>query len=201
MESPMPNSLSRTILILLLVIGVSVTFSSSAMAQQKPLPAAEPVKPEKNPPGDIPDNQVFIDYASPLGFSVKVPEGWARQDLPDGVSFADKYGRISMSQTAAQKMLSVEEAKQTLVPKLERSSRAVTVAAVKPVKLPAGPAIRISYSSNSDPNPVTNKAIRLENDRYYFWKDGKLVTVNFSAPAGADNADQWDMMARSFRWR
>jgi hypothetical protein len=197
----MPNSLSRTILILLLVIGVSVTFSSSAMAQQKPLPTAEPVKPEKNPPGDIPDNQVFIDYASPLGFSVKVPEGWARQDLPDGVSFADKYGRISMSQTAAQKMLSVEEAKETLVPKLEKSSRAVTVAAVKPVKLPAGPAIRISYSSNSDPNPVTNKAIRLENDRYYFWKDGKLVTVNFSALAGADNADQWDMMARSFRWR
>jgi hypothetical protein len=25
--------------------------------------------------------------------------------------------------------------------------------------------------------------------------------VNFSAPAGADNADQWDMMAKSFRWR
>lgn len=202
MESLMPNSLSRTILILLLVIGVSVTFSSSAMAQQKPLPAAEqPVKPEKNPPGDIPDNQVFIDYASPLGFSVKVPEGWARQDLPDGVSFADKYGRISMSQTAAPKMLSVEEAKQTLVSGLEKSSRAVTVAAVKPVRLPAGPAIRISYGSNSDPNPVTNKAIRLENDRYYFWKDGKLVSVNFSAPAGADNADQWGMMARSFRWR
>jgi hypothetical protein len=172
------------------------------MAQQKPLPAAEQrVKPEKNPPGDIPDNQVFIDYASPLGFSVKVPEGWGRQDLPNGVSFADKYGRISMSQAAAPKMLSIEEAKQTLVSGLEKSSHAVTVAVVKPVKLPAGPAIRISYGSNSDPNPVTNKAIRLENDRYYFWKDGKLVSVNFSAPAGADNADQWDMMARSFRWR
>jgi hypothetical protein len=198
----MPNSLSRTILILLLVIGVRVTFSSSAIAQQKPLPAAEqPVKPEKNPPGDIPDNQVFIDYASPLGFSVKVPEGWARQDLPDGVSFADKYGRISMSQTAAPKMLSVEEAKQTLVSGLAKSSRDAAMAAVKPVKLPAGPAIRISYGSNSDPNPVTNKAIRLENDRYYFWKDGKPVSVNFSAPAGADNAEQWDMMARSFRWR
>jgi hypothetical protein len=198
----MPNSFSRMILILVLVIGVSVTFSSSAIAQQQPLPAAEqPVKPEKNPPGDIPDNQVFIDYASPFGFSVKVPEGWARQDLPDGVSFADKYGRISMSQTAAPTMLSIEEAKQTLVSELEKSSRAVTVAAVKRVKLPAGPAIRISYGSNSDPNPVTNKAIRLENDRYYFWKDGKLVAVNFSAPAGADNADQWDMMARSFRWR
>ena len=98
-------------------------------------------------------------------------------------------------------MPSVEEAKQMLLPELEKSSRAVAVATVKPVKLPAGPAIRISYGSNSDPNPVTNKAIRLENDRYYFWKDGKLVSVNFSAPAGADNADQWDMMATTFRWR
>ena len=108
---------------------------------------------------------------------------------------------ISVSQTGAPKMPSVEEAKQTLLPELEKSSRAVAVATVKPVKLPAGPAIRISYGSNSDPNPVTNKAIRLENDRYYFWKDGKLVSVNFSAPAGADNADQWDMMATTFRWR
>jgi hypothetical protein len=67
----------------------------------------------------------------------------------------------------------------------------------QPLKL----AVLVSYGSNSDPNPVTNKAIRLENDRYYFWKDDKLVAVNFSAPAGADNADQWDMMAKSFRWR
>ena len=142
MESPMPNSLSRTILILLLVSGVSVTFSSSATAQQKPLPAAEqPVKPGRNPPGDIPDNQVFIDYISPLGFSLKVPEGWARRDLPDGVSFADKYGRVTATQTVAPKMPSLEEAKQTLVPDLEKNSRAVKVAAVKPIMLPAGPAI------------------------------------------------------------
>ena len=198
----MPNALSRTTLTLLLVVGLSATLPSSIMAQQEFAAGDEqPLKPERNPPGDIPDNQVFIDYVSPLGFSLKVPEGWARQDLPDGVSFADKYGRISVSQTGAPKMPSVEEAKQTLVPDLEKSLHAVTVTAVKPAKVPAGPAVLVSYGSNSDPNPVTNKAIRLENDRYYFWKDEKLVAVNFSAPAGADNADQWDMMAKSFRWR
>jgi hypothetical protein len=98
-------------------------------------------------------------------------------------------------------MPTVDAAKQALVPDLEKSFHAVTVTAIKPVKLPAGPAVLVPYGSNSDPNPVTNKAIRLENDRYYFWKDDKLVAVNFSAPAGADNADQWDMMAKSFRWR
>ena len=171
MESPMPNSLSRTIRILLLVIGVSVTFSSSAMAQQKPLPAAQqPVKPEKNPPGDIPDDQVFIDYASPLGFSVKVPEGWARQDLPNGVSFADKYGRISMSQTAAPKMLSIEEAKQTLVSGLEMSSRAVTVAAVKrsscpPDRRSASPMVRIPIQTLSPTRRSDWKTIGITSGR------------------------------------
>ena len=198
----MPNALPRTTLTLLLVAGACAALPLSIMAQQQPSSAGEqPLKPERNPPGDIPDNQVFIDYISPLGFSLKVPEGWARRDLPDGVSFADKYGRVTVTQTAATKMPNVEEAKQTLVPDLEKNSRAVKVAAVKPAKLPAGPTILISYGSNSDPNSVTNKAIRLENDRYYFWKDGKLVSVNFSAPAGADNADQWDMMAMTFRWR
>jgi hypothetical protein len=198
----MPNALPRTTLTLLLVAGACAALPLSIMAQQQPPSTAEQaLKPERNPPGDIPDNQVFIDYISPLGFSLKVPEGWARRDLPDGVSFADKYGRVTATQTVAPKMPSLEEAKHTLVPDLEKNSRAVKVAAVKPAKLPAGPTILISYGSNSDPNSVTNKAIRLENDRYYFWKDGKLVAVNFSAPAGADNADQWDMMARNFRWR
>jgi hypothetical protein len=198
----MPNALSRTTLALLLVAGVNAELPSSIMAQQKLAAADEhPLKPERNPPGDIPDNQVFIDYVSPLGFSLKVPEGWARQDLADGASFADKYGRITVTQTPAATMPTVEAAKQTLVPGLEKSLHAITVTAVKPAKLPAGPAVLVSYGSNSPPNPVTNKAIRLENDRYYFWKDEKLVVVNFSAPAGADNADQWDMMAKSFRWR
>jgi hypothetical protein len=198
----MPNALSRTTLALLLVVGFTAALPSSNIAQQKFAVADEqPLKPERNPAGDIPDNQVFIDYVSPLGFSLKVPEGWARQDLADGASFADKYGRITVSQTQAPKIPTVDAVKRTFVSDLERSLHAVTVTAVKPAKLPAGPAVLVSYGSNSDPNPVTNKAIRLENDRYYFWKDEKLVAVNFSAPAGADNADQWDMMAKSFRWR
>ena len=98
----MLNALSRTTLALLLVVGLSAALPSSIMAQQRLAAADEqPLKPERNPPGDIPDNQVFIDYVSPLGFSLKVPEGWARHDLADGASFADKYGRITVTQTAS----------------------------------------------------------------------------------------------------
>jgi hypothetical protein len=179
-------------------IALTLALAPASQAREKPLAATEQaLKPERNPPGDIPDNQVFVGYSSALGFSLKVPEGWARQDLPEGAAFADKYGRISVTETTRATAPDLG----MLVPEVEKSARAVTVTKTKSVKLPAGQAVLVSYTSNSDPNPVTNKAIRLENDRYYLWKDGKLVTLSFSAPAGADNADQWDLMAKSFRWR
>ena len=130
-----------------------------------------------------------------------MPEGWARIDHADGALFADKYGRIAVTEVPAASAPNIAEAKSTLVPQLEQSAHAVIVASVKDVKLPAGDAILVAYGSNSEPNPVTNKAIRLESDRYYFWKAGKLVALDMSAPAGADNVDQWDLISKSFRWQ
>src|SRR3954469_16106844 len=54
---------------------------------------------ESNPLGDIPDNQVYVPYQPADGaFSVQVPEGWARTDLPDGVSFTDKLNTVALQQ-------------------------------------------------------------------------------------------------------
>ncbi len=167
-----------------------------------PLPALEnPIKPEKNPPGDIPDNQVFIDYQSPLGFTIKVPEGWARREASDSVVFSDKYNTIELTVAQRAGSINLNNVKQKEVADLERSGKAVRVSSVKPISLPSGSAIVASYGSNSEPNAVTNKAVHLENERYFFWKDGKLVTLTLSAPFGADNADQWLLMAKNFRWR
>jgi hypothetical protein len=163
--------------------------------------AEKPVVPEKNPPGDIPDNQVFIDYRSPLGFKVKVPEGWARRESSDGVTFNDKYNTIALLESQRSDPVTVATVKQQDVAELEKTGKGVRVTAVKSVKLPAGSAVVVSYSSNSEPNPVTEKAIREENERYFFWQNGKLVTLTLSSPYGADNADQWDLMAKSFRWQ
>lgn len=163
--------------------------------------AEKPAAPEKNPPGDIPDNQVFIDYRSPLGFKIKVPEGWARRESPDGVTFNDKYNTIALLQSQHTDPVTVASVKQQDVAELEKMGKAVRVTAVKSVKLPAGSAVVVGYSSNSEPNPVTEKAIREENERYFFWQNGKLVTLTLSSPYGADNADQWDLIAKSFRWQ
>lgn len=180
----------------LLVASAPIVVASTAVV----VAAETAVAPEKNPPGDIPDTQVFIDYVSKSGFSLKVPEGWARSDRADGVTFVDKLDGVVVVETTAASAPTVENVRTDYVPGLAKSVRAMEVASIEAVKLPAGTAVRIAYSSNSDPNAVTNKQVRLENQRYLFFKAGRLVALELYAPLGADNVDQWQLMSQSFRW-
>lgn len=159
-----------------------------------------PVAPEVSPPGDIPDSQAFVYYKSPAGFSIKVPEGWARKDESDKTVFNDKYNHIALAIANASASVNVAYAKSVLVPALEKTGHAVQVTKVSEVKLKAGTAIKIAFDSNSEPNAVTNKKVREENELFYFSKGGKLVSLQLSAPKGADNVDQWKLISSSFRW-
>ena len=159
-----------------------------------------PVTPEVSPPGDIPDSQVFITYKSPAGFSIKVPEGWARKDDATTTTFADKYNLVAVIVGDLTTPLDLAYTKQTLAPEIEKG-RAVKIDKISDVVLSAGKAVKIAYSENSEPNSVTNKQIRMESERYFFAKNGKLVAVYLSAPLGADNVDQWELMSSSFRWK
>ena len=183
----------RTLILYSLIISLSAL---SALAR-----AETAVKPEINPPGDIPDSQVFIRFESPVGFSFKVPEGWARSDGANQSVFNDKYNRISISSGVLAQPLDTAYVKSTLVPAIEKSGRAVNIARVLNVKLKTGDAIRVIYESNSEPNAVTNKQVREENETYFYAKDGTLVTLDLSAPKGADNVDQWKLISSSFRWK
>src|SRR3954469_7637221 len=69
---------------------------------------------ESSPPGDIPDDQVFVPYSSPTGFALKVPEGWARRESGDQVNFTDKYNRIEIAVGRAETAPTVQTVKQTL---------------------------------------------------------------------------------------
>ena len=160
----------------------------------------QPITQEVNPPGDIPDSQVFVTYASPAGFSIKVPEGWAMMERPDGARFTDKYDGVDISVASAASAPTPERVRKEEAVILAKSGRAVRISAVRQVSLPAGPAVLIVYTSNSEPNAVTEKQIRLENNRYLFYREGREAALSLSAPAGADNADQWQLMANSFRW-
>ena len=192
-----PLQFKSCVLAALLAVGVIPVGAGVVHAQTREAPIVK----EKNPPGDIPDNQVFVTYQAPQGFSLKIPEGWARKDIVDGAVFSDKYGEIAVSMRPSATAPTVASVRAKEAAELINTGRAVKISAITSVKLPAGPAVRIVYSSNSDPNPVTNKQIRLENERFLINHNDKLAALTFSAPAGADNADQWTLMSQSFQWR
>jgi hypothetical protein len=66
-------------------------------------------------------------------------------------------------------------AKAHYVPEQIKAGRAVEVKGVSAETLPGGPAIHIDYMSNSEPNAVTTKKIRLENARHLFFKSVSLA--------------------------
>jgi hypothetical protein len=163
--------------------------------------AENAVTPEVSPPGDIPDNQVFITFTSPAGFAIKVPEGWARVDGAKETVFSDKYNRISLTTASAPQAIDMAYAKSMLAPEIEKSGRAVRITEIAEVKLRSGRTVKIAYDANSEPNEVTNKQVRQENERFYFAKNGRLVMLSLTAPKGADNVDQWRLISSSFRWK
>lgn len=173
---------------------------ASPIAQASSAHAETAVAPEKNPPGDIPDSQVFVSYAG-AGYVLQVPEGWARSDAANSVAFVSKLDGVSVTLSDIASAPSLDWVNKAYVPDLVAKGRAVKIAKIIAAKLPAGEVIRIDYSLNSEPNPVTTKQIRLEANRYLFFKAGTLAALDLYAPQGADNVDQWRLMSQSFAWR
>ncbi len=180
----------------------ALPLASAPTAVEAPLPAAETaVEPEKNPPGDIPDSQVFVHYTSPTdGFTLQVPEGWARTEVPGGAQWIDKFDGVKVVAAPVSAAPTAATAANTLVPALQAGGHAVEIGAVRDVVLPGGPAVRIDYHANSEPNAVTSKKVRLEASNYYYFHGAKLITLSLWAPAGADNVDQWELMSKSLKW-
>jgi hypothetical protein len=151
--------------------------------------------------GDIPDSQVFVDYRpAGGGFSVKVPEGWARTEAAGAVTFTDKFNsiRIETSTTAASP--TPESALQNEVPLLQRAGAGFQLADVTSVNRSGGPAVLITYQADAPADPVTGKATRLDVERYEFWKDGHQVVLSLAGAVGSDNVDPWRTVSDSFRW-
>ena len=160
----------------------------------------KPAAAESSPPGDIPDNQVFITFNSPLGFTVQVPEGWARRETDGAVSFADKYNRIEITVGHAEAAPTEMLVKKMAV-EVEQVDQTFKLTRIRSTHLPAGPVVIMTFTSNSEPNPVTSKATRLEHACYFYFHAGNLARLTLSAPMGADNVDVWRLVSESFRWQ
>jgi hypothetical protein len=145
--------------------------------------------------GDIPDNQVYLVFRSKTGWKIKYPEGWAQSGGPSATVFRDKNNivriviRHGAGATAAQLRSD---------PSLRRAR---ITAAPKPMTIKGNRAIKVVYSTQSAPNPVTGKRVTLTVDRYYMPRSGKVAIIDLGTPVGVDNVDAYRLMVESFRWR
>ena len=191
----MPKFSFRPAAVALLALAAAFTPMIAATAAL----AETAVAPEKNPPGDIPDTQAFVIYAS-ASYALQVPEGWARSEAGPTVTFVSKLDGLSVTLSDLGSAPTLDWVQQAYLPDMIAKGRATQIAKVSTEKLPAGEVIKIAYSLNSEPNAVTTKQIRLEANRYLFFKAGKLAALALYAPLGADNVDQWQLMSQSFAW-
>lgn len=174
---------------------------ATAAVSQAALPTQAPVEAEQNPPGDIPDNQAFVTFTSQEGgYSITMPEGWARQEDGADVTFSDKLHEFSIHLACASSAPTVDSAKTEANGPLAASTSAFELVDIKSVSLPAGPAVLIHYRENSQPDEVTGKQHRLDVDRYEIYKDGTVAIVTLASPAGSDNVDVSRQVSESFRW-
>ncbi len=158
--------------------------------------------PEVNPAGDIPDNQAFVAYSPPSsGFSIQVPEGWARIETGGAVTFTDKLNSIRMETAATATAPTVQSAEQNEVPAIKAVTKNFQAGAVTSVTRKAGAGVLITYGADSPPDAVTGKVVQDAVERYEFWKAGTQVILTLSGPQGADNVDPWRVVTDSFGWQ
>lgn len=150
--------------------------------------------------GDIPDNQVFLAFRnSGAGYSIRYPEGWLQRGSGQNVTFQDKNNRIRI--VVGNGPAFTADSVNADVAALKSGNASFQATPPTPIALPAGPAFKVSYSTESAPDPVTNKRVTLAVDRYYLSKRGKRAIVDLGAPKGVDNVDAFRTISQSFRWR
>jgi hypothetical protein len=136
------------------------------------------------------------------GYSMRYPEGWTIQGSgSDAVSITDNNNlvRVVIGHGAAPSPVSVAAALKTA----RTSTPTLTFTPPRRFALPASSgAVKAVYTTESAPNPVTGKRVKLTVDRYVLQgPGGRVATVDLGTPVGVDNVDAYRMMIQSFTWR
>lgn len=180
----------------LLIGGCSSGGGTSASAGASSAPASD-----ANPLGDIPDNQVYVPYTPADGpYSVKVPEGWARTDLADGVSFTDKLNTVTVQQRSGTPEPNHDSVLGSELTDIAAQGHDVALGPVETRTLPGGTAVHATYAADSTPDPVTGRVTRDDVELYVFWNNGTEVLLTLSGPHGSDDVDAWRLVSTSFMW-
>jgi hypothetical protein len=183
-----PDALTaiRSLLLALLLAGAAV-FSGAAAAATSPLTVAQN---EPNAAGDIPDTQAFVRYNAPAGYSIRIPEGWSRTIQGTSATFTSHYDGVRI----------VVRPRSSPATALRGIADRPAGVKLSTVTIGRNRVTRLTFTSPSQPDPVTGKSVRLDDEAYVFVKGPREAVVHVWAPHGADNADQWQKIAQSFRW-
>lgn len=164
-------------------------------------PAGTPAPTESNPPGDIPDTQVYVPFTpSGANVSVKVPEGWARATAGGSTVFSDKLNRIEVHITKATTAPTTSTVRSVDVPRLQGSVPKFASPNVRTVFRAGKPVVLLTYQGDSAVDPVTGKVVRDAFERYSYFHAGTRVDLTLSGPVNADNVDPWRTVSDSLRW-
>ncbi|KUJ58403.1 hypothetical protein ADL25_03505 [Streptomyces sp. NRRL F-5122] len=175
------------------------TAAGGTGSQIKPAPT------ESNPAGDIPDNQVYVAYqpsaGSFTGFTVKVPEGWARSDQGNTTVFTDKLNTVRITTVSSTAPPTASSVTSTIVPQVRSQVPKFAAPKVSQVTRRSGRVVLLTYQGDSAKDPVTGKVVRDAFERYVFHQSGHEVDLTLSGPVNADNVDPWRIVSDSFAWR
>ncbi|MFE4329953.1 hypothetical protein ACFRQM_10930 [Streptomyces sp. NPDC056831] len=198
----MRRTLSAVVTGLVVITGAAACSSSGSSGSSHSSSSTTVAPPkEVNPAGDIPDNQVYVAWSPPGGgYTVKVPEGWARRQVGKATVFSDKFNSVRIERSSVNKAPTVQSVRSVDLPSVRRSTKNVTVGKVSTVKRSGGTAVLATYRADSAPDQVTGKSVRQDVQRYTFWKNGNQVVLTLSGAVGADNVDPWHIVTDSFRW-
>ena len=178
---------------------VSRSGSAPSSAVSAPATAAET---ESSPPGDIPDNQVYVPFTAPSGrVSVKVPEGWARSATGTVTQFTDKLNRIEIAPRTSGSAPTVASVTSSDVPKLKSGVPNFNFGKITTDRRAGGTVVVVRYQGDSPQDPVTGKVVRDAFERYVYYHSGQRLDLTLSGPTNADNVDPWRIVSDSVRWQ
>jgi hypothetical protein len=178
------------------------TNGPSGRVPNSPASAPTPLATESNPPGDIPDNQVYVPFVAPGGrVSVKVPEGWARSSTSAGTEFTDKLNRIEIAPGISGSAPTVDSVASGDVPKLRSTVPNFNFGKITAEKRAGGTVVLVRYQGDSPQDPVTGKVVRDAFERYIYYHSGQRLDLTLSGPTNADNVDPWRIVSDSVRWQ
>ena len=187
--------------VVLAACGSSKTTTPATGAVTTVAGAVNPNGKEVLPPGDIPDNQVFVTYSPASGgYSLTYPQGWAQRQGAGTVTFSQNFNSIEVATAKTPSVPTTASVRAGDAAKL-RSLKGFNLVKVDSVVRSSGSAVRIVYETTSPTDQVTGKTVTLDVERYLFWHKGTLVTITLSSPKGSDNVDPWKTVTDSLAWK